>query len=156
MQGGEDIQLLVFRLDDRPYAVELARVRKVFRAAAINPLPSGPRVICGVLNMRGRPVPVADLRLRLGLPSRATALEDRFLWVSADAMDLILTCDSVDGVSVFPRSSMLDGAEIPERPPVLKGVVCLPDGVLYINDPDTLLNLREKEELAYALAEHDE
>jgi purine-binding chemotaxis protein CheW len=55
-----------FRLDDGHYGLELARVEEVLRPLPVTRLPLAPRGIAGLMNLRGRIVPVVDLRAVLG------------------------------------------------------------------------------------------
>lgn len=62
------IPVLVFRLEERAYAVEVAAVGQVVEARGIWPLPASPEWLLGALVARTRIVPVLDLRPLLGLP----------------------------------------------------------------------------------------
>lgn len=61
-------QYLTFRLGDESYAMDIAHVREILRFETITRVPSTPTFIRGVINLRGRVVPVVDLGLKLGLP----------------------------------------------------------------------------------------
>jgi purine-binding chemotaxis protein CheW len=76
-QRGEEI--LVFEVDGRRFGLPAAEVRELLRAVAIVPLPMAPPAVEGVVNLRGRVVPVLDLRARLGLPARAVATTDHMI-----------------------------------------------------------------------------
>lgn len=58
---------LTFCLGAESYAVHVLRVREIIRNATITPVPEMPPYIRGVLNLRGKIIPVMDLRLRFGL-----------------------------------------------------------------------------------------
>src|SRR4051812_38209164 len=73
------IHLLRFGLDGQHYALNLQTVERVIRAVELSVLPGSPPVIRGVFNLRGRIIPVADPRRRLGLPEREIALDDRII-----------------------------------------------------------------------------
>ena len=70
--GSDDLRAaskyLTLRLGVEHYAVETLRVREIIGMLDITPLPQMPAFVRGVLNLRGRIIPVVDLRLRLGLP----------------------------------------------------------------------------------------
>lgn len=58
---------LTFVLDGGVYAVEILAVREIIAMHAITPLPRLPDFVRGVINLRGRIIPVIDLRLRMEL-----------------------------------------------------------------------------------------
>jgi purine-binding chemotaxis protein CheW len=62
---------LSFLLAGGEYGLAILDVREIIGLMPINPVPRTPAEVCGVINLRGRIVPVVDLRLRLGLPAAA-------------------------------------------------------------------------------------
>jgi purine-binding chemotaxis protein CheW len=72
-------QWVVFRLEAGQYALPLEHVVEVLRMVAIRPVPEGPAWLAGVINLRGRMLPIMDLRARLGLPPLGTRLETRII-----------------------------------------------------------------------------
>lgn len=63
--------LVVFQLQDEEYAITVERVREVVNADRITRVPGAPGYVRGIINLRGRVVPVIDLRQRLGLAAAA-------------------------------------------------------------------------------------
>jgi purine-binding chemotaxis protein CheW len=63
---------LTVLLADEAYGLEVLKIREIIRTQKITPLPQMPEFIRGVLNLRGRVLPVLDLRLRLGLKAEFT------------------------------------------------------------------------------------
>jgi len=64
----EIAQYLTFTLDDEVFAVNIAKVREVLDFTKITKVPKTPDYLRGVINLRGSVVPVADMRLKFGLP----------------------------------------------------------------------------------------
>jgi purine-binding chemotaxis protein CheW len=60
-------QYLTFRLGDEVFAVDISRVREVLDFTSVTKVPRTPEFLRGVINLRGSVVPVADLRLKLGM-----------------------------------------------------------------------------------------
>jgi purine-binding chemotaxis protein CheW len=58
---------LTFVVGDHPYGLPIGKVREIVRQASITPFPSLPSYIPGVINLRGKIVPVLDLRKKFGL-----------------------------------------------------------------------------------------
>jgi purine-binding chemotaxis protein CheW len=61
-------QYLTFQLAGEEYAVQLLQAREILRYEQVTRVPTAPPSIRGVLNLRGRVVPVVDLAVKLGLP----------------------------------------------------------------------------------------
>jgi purine-binding chemotaxis protein CheW len=76
---GEQTAVLVFRLGDEEYAVELRLLEAVQRTAGLTPVPCTPPYIAGILNVRGEIVTVLDLAAALGLARGALADDERVL-----------------------------------------------------------------------------
>ena len=63
----ETTQYLTFKLEDEVYATDIAQVREVLEYSRVTKVPRTPDYMRGVINLRGRVVPVLDLKLRLGM-----------------------------------------------------------------------------------------
>ena len=63
---------LTFALGEESYAVDVRKVREIIRLTNITTVPQMPAFIRGVINLRGKIIPVIDLRVRFGLPHAAT------------------------------------------------------------------------------------
>ncbi len=59
---------LTFDLAEEEYGLEILRVREIIGMMEITPVPRTPDFVLGVINLRGKVIPVADLRLKFGLP----------------------------------------------------------------------------------------
>ena len=60
-------QLVMFGLADEDYGIAISRVREIIRHEAPRPMPGSAPEVEGVINLRGRLIPVVDLRTRLGI-----------------------------------------------------------------------------------------
>ena len=63
---------LTFALGQESYAVDVRKVREIIRLTSITTVPQMPAFVRGVINLRGKIIPVIDLRLRFGLAQAAT------------------------------------------------------------------------------------
>ena len=97
---------VIFRLAEQEYALPLERVGEVLRMVAITPLPEAPAWLAGVINLRGRVIPVIDLRLRLGLPPRALGLNTPIIVVEHGGRQMGLIADAA--VEVLERPAEPD------------------------------------------------
>ena len=81
-----DAQTIVFKLGDECYGVDIFRVNEIIRMRDITPIPRTEPHIRGLVNLRGKTIPVVDLKLRLGM--------DAFVETE---MTRIIVLDSEDG-----------------------------------------------------------
>ena len=59
---------LTFTLHGESYGIDVLKVREIIRHAAITPVPQMPEYVRGVINLRGKIIPVMDLRMRFDFP----------------------------------------------------------------------------------------
>ncbi len=64
---GDDVQLVTFRVAGQDFAFNIFQVERILRYESPSPLPKSPDYLEGVLQYQGSPVPVIDLRKRLGV-----------------------------------------------------------------------------------------
>ena len=104
MAEGAERQLVVFDLADEVYAVGIGAVREIIRMQAVTFVPDAPAFVQGVINLRGRVIPVADLRLRFGLPAIAATPDSRVLVVDIAGHDIGVIVDAVTEVQRVPEA----------------------------------------------------
>lgn len=64
---------LTFRLKNESYGIQVLKIREIIRLQPITPVPQMPAYIKGVLNLRGKIIPVIDLRIKFGLENISDA-----------------------------------------------------------------------------------
>src|SRR2546423_12781686 len=67
--GGDDIQLVTFKVGGQDFAFNIFQVERILRYEAPAPLPKAPDFLEGVLQYQGSAIPLVDLRKRLGVPA---------------------------------------------------------------------------------------
>lgn len=75
----ETNQYMTFKLGDEIFAINVAKVREVLEVPQITRVPTAPRYMRGVVNVRGQSIPVVDLRTRFGLPLEAETVQSRII-----------------------------------------------------------------------------
>jgi purine-binding chemotaxis protein CheW len=133
-----------FRLAGDCYGVELARVQEVLRPQPITRVPGTAPALAGVIHLRGRIVPVVDLRVLLAL---ATTDETSFLIVVRSGDGPVgLLVDAIGDVErelEGERSPALPEPATAERaasgPPVVASTIARPDHLLVVLDLDRVL-----------------
>lgn len=64
---------LTVHLSGEAYAIDVKQIREIIRCQKITPVPQLPVFLKGVINLRGRIIPITDLRTRFGLPEEITS-----------------------------------------------------------------------------------
>lgn len=72
-------QYMTFKLGDELFAINVAQVREVLEVSQITKVPTAPEYMRGVVNVRGKAIPVVDLRLRFGLPKGSDTVHTRII-----------------------------------------------------------------------------
>jgi purine-binding chemotaxis protein CheW len=148
--SGEMLHLVTFKLGPEEFAVDILLVQEIDRNVEITKVPRAPDFVKGVINLRGKIVPVLDLRKRFGLRWQEFTGASRIVVVNVESRTLGLTVDSVSEVlrtpvdSVKPHSSMVTGLDVSH----IKGVVKLDGRLLIVLDLQKVLSAKEIGNLA--------
>ena len=108
---------MVFDLSTEAYGVDIGAVREIIRLQYITKVPRTPEFVEGVINLRGKVIPVVDLRKRFGLPAEEESKENRIVVVDIGAQDIGVIVDAVTEVlriateSVEPPASVIITAD---------------------------------------------
>lgn len=145
----ELLQLVSFKIDDAEFGVDILRVQEINKMMELTVVPNTPDFIEGVVNLRGRIIPVINLRSRLGLNLKEYDSETRIIVVDLHDKTIGFIVDEVKEVLRIPKS-------ITEQPPeIVSGVDAeyitaigkLEDRLLILLDLTKILSNNEKEEL---------
>lgn len=97
--GADSRKFLTFCLGDEEYGIEILKVREIIGMMSITPVPRTPEFIRGVINLRGKVIPVVDLRLKFGMPSVEQTEETCVIVVQADGVEMGTIVDKVSEVA---------------------------------------------------------
>lgn len=97
---------VTFRLAGETYALPVTSVLEILRVAGITRVPHAPPVIRGVTNMRGKVLPVVDLRVRLAMDPAELTPASRILVVTSRGRLLGLLVDAVHQVERLDRNAV--------------------------------------------------
>ncbi|HEX4120753.1 MAG TPA: chemotaxis protein CheW [Verrucomicrobiae bacterium] len=115
-QAQGDLELLEFRLAQERYALEARFVREVSTFKDLTPLPCCPPFVLGIVNVRGRILPVLDLKKFFDLPEKGLTDLHRIILVGDNDLELGLLADMIVGVRSIPAAGLQDSL------PTLTGV----------------------------------
>lgn len=146
-------QLLVFRLEEERYGLPLGAIREVLRAVWIARLPNAPDIVEGVVNLRGRPVPVLDLRRRLGVAPRELSPSEHFIVTEAGPRLVAFRADRAEGLATLESGAFETAAAIGPGVSQIPRIASDDDGVVFIHDPARFLSDAEAKRLDASLDE---
>jgi purine-binding chemotaxis protein CheW len=149
--GPRTREVLVFEVEGQRYGLPTADVRELVRAVTITPLPHAPAVIEGVVNVRGRVLPVLDMRARFHLPARPLDPSDHFIVASAGARGVILHVDGATHLALLEEASIQPSESLGPNATYVAGVAKLEDGMVLIHDLATFLSDAEATSLDEAM-----
>jgi purine-binding chemotaxis protein CheW len=147
---GELIQLVSFMLADEEYGVEVLKVREIIRMPDITRMPNTPPYVEGIINLRGKVIPIVSMRKRFGLAENGYDSRTRIMVM--DVAD-VLTGFIVDGVSEVIR---IQSGDIQPPPAMVSdslgqdfitGVFNHQERLLIIMDVDRMFSADERESL---------
>lgn len=140
-QSAEQLQLVTFCVNNEQYAVDILRVQEINRMMTITQVPQSPAGVEGVINLRGRIIPIMDLRVRFGMPKGERTDESRIVVVEAGGAIVGFIVDKVHEVLRISRATV-DAAPamsstVESR--YIDGVAKLENRLIILLDLDALL-----------------
>lgn len=142
----KQIKLLSFTLDDQEYAVEAVSTLEILRLVTVIPVPEAPDFIPGIINLRGKIIPILDLRLRLGFPHKYYNLNTPIIIATNGSYVIGMIVDQVKEVFNI-ASANITPEQIMPGARYLKGVAKHESRLLLIINLKNLLNDSEKKSL---------
>lgn len=147
---------LTFKLADEDYGISLLKVREIIGMMPITGVPRTPEFVKGVINLRGKVIPVSDLRLRFGMPEYE--YDDRTCIIVVEVegkestvqmgvvVDAVTEVLPVQDQEVVPAPEF--GASVDTR--YIRGMANMDGGVKILLDIDRVLTAEEITALAEA------
>jgi purine-binding chemotaxis protein CheW len=102
----KDLHIVGFRIGNETYGVRIASVREIVRVPEITSVPSAPDLIEGVINLRGKIIPVMDLRKRFGQTEIVSDKKNRILVVELENKLIGLIVNAASEVLKIPPSDV--------------------------------------------------
>ncbi len=131
---------VVFRVESGRYALPLAAVVRIIRAAQVTPLPLAPGVILGAIDVAGDILPVFNLRQRFRLRERALDPANHFLLARTGRRTVALLIDAAIGVFEYPIDAVVEADSLAADLAHVRGVLRLDDGMVVIQDLEAFLS----------------
>jgi purine-binding chemotaxis protein CheW len=102
----KELQVVGFRIGRETFGVPISMVREIVRVPEITSVPNAPDYIEGVINLRGRIIPVVDLRKRFGERQVETSKKNRIVVVEMETRLIGLVVNSASEVLKIPPSEI--------------------------------------------------
>jgi len=145
----ETRQYLTFKLDKELYAMDVGQVREILEFISLTKIPQTPPFVKGVINLRGKVVPVVDMRLKFGMTQTEKTVNTCIVVVEITFNEeLIIIGALVDAVQEVVE---LEPSQI-EPPPkmgsrlkteFIKGMGNIDDNFIIILDVDKVFSVEE-------------
>lgn len=144
-----EIQLVVFDLASEHYGVDISDVREIMRMQNITKVPGAVSYVEGVINLRGKVLPVLDLRKRLGLKVAEQTAESRIVVVDIADGEVGVIVDAVTEVLRVPNSAIEPPSSMVAQgnSDYLRGIAKLTDRLIILLDLNKLLSSKADADL---------
>ena len=105
-EGGTLEKYLTFRVGEEDYGISIQYVSEIVGLQKITPVPDVPPYVKGVINLRGKIIPVLDMRRRLGMPERSYDERTCIIVVNVEGDLLGLIVERVNEVTDIPQEQI--------------------------------------------------
>ena len=139
------LQLVTFTLGKEEYAVDILKVQEINRMSEIAKVPNAPPYVEGVINLRGKVIPVINLRQRFGLQDKENDEKSRIIIMDIQGITLGVVVDSVSEVLRIPSSTVEDTPHMASNisTEFIRGIAKLEDRLIILIDMDRLIEKAE-------------
>ena len=140
---------MTFKLGSEEFGVDILKVQEIIKMMNVTKIPNSPAFIEGVINLRGKIIPIVDLRKRLGFKDQEFDKSTRIIVVELDGLVLGFIVDSVSEVlripedTIEPPPSMVAGIESE----YIEGVGKLDDRLLILLELKRIFTSPEKKDI---------
>ena len=148
-QAQEVLQLVSFTIGQEEFGLDIQRIQEINRMVEITRVPNSPEFVSGLINLRGKVIPIIDLRKRFGFSVTESDRNTRIIVVELSTMVVGFIVDAVSEVLRIPKN-------ITEPPPpmvagigseYITAVAKLENRLLILLDLERILKEEEKRQL---------
>ena len=141
------LQLVSFMIGSEEFGVDILKVQEINKLVQITKVPNAPYFVEGVINLRGRIIPIIDLRSRLGLAKKDYDKNTRIIVIELLDKTIGFIVDAVNEVLRISSSIIEPPPKISKgvNTEYITAVAMLEDRLLILLDLESLLNEEEKE-----------
>jgi|HubBroStandDraft_6_1064221.scaffolds.fasta_scaffold05315_4 purine-binding chemotaxis protein CheW len=148
-RSDELLQLVSFNLDNEEYGLEILRVQEIIRMQGLTRVPNSPAFVDGVINLRGKVIPVIALRKRFGLAAHANDKQTRIVVTEVSGAIIGFVVDSVSEVLRIPANTIEPAPRLGNvNQEFVAGVAKLDGRLLILLDVERVMTEEENSALA--------
>lgn len=152
--GGDTAQVVSFRLADEEYGLDIMKVQEIILVGEITEIPEVPEYLRGLIDLRGKVIPIVDLRRRFGLEAGNCTEQARIVVVNTGESIFGIVVDAVNEVmriapsQIEPPPNGLLGVE----QAYIKGLVKMEDKIMILLNIDRILSKSDTSRIAESAA----
>jgi purine-binding chemotaxis protein CheW len=145
LASSDELQLVSFNIGTEEFGVDILKVQEINRMVEITRVPQAPHYVEGVINLRGKVIPIVDLRKRFGLELKEHDKNTRIVVVDIGGNIMGMIVDSVSEVLRLSSSTIEPPPEIVTgvNSEYIKGVAKLEDRLLIFLDLSRVIGVEE-------------
>lgn len=146
----ELLQLVSFNIGSEEFGVDILKVQEINRMVEITRVPQAPHYVEGVINLRGKVIPIVDLRKRFNLDVKEYDKNTRIVVVDIGGNIMGMVVDSVSEVLRLPSNTIEPPPEIAAgvNSEYIKGVAKLEDRLLIFLDLSKVIDVDQMTAIA--------
>jgi purine-binding chemotaxis protein CheW len=114
--GDRGLEVLTFDLEGEMFAVEAKHVREILDLVSITEVPRSDPFVNGLINVRGKVVPLADLRIKFGMDEKQTTIDTRIvvleIAMDGDSVTVGIRADKVHEVAEVAAAALQDTPKV--------------------------------------------
>ena len=135
-----EFQVVLCQLGDECYGLDIASVYEIIRFQASTAVPTAPGFVDGVINLRGRIIPVMDLSSRFGMHRAETTKSTRIIVAGTAGMRVGLVVDAVTEVLMLSEDAVEPTPEVVagHDSAYIRGIAKLTDQLVILLDLNAL------------------
>lgn len=147
---------VLFQLDSQKFALPLSNVQQIARSVEVTPIPDAPAIVIGVINVRGKVIPVVNIRQRFGFKANPVDVTDHLIIGRTSKRSVALLVDDVNDIVEIKDKTIIEQDEILPNMQLVDGVVKMNGDIILIHDLEKFLSLDEEKQLDKALSKRSE
>lgn len=151
MMVEESLQIVSFRVGQEEFGLDILRVQEIIRHQHLTRVPNAPDCVDGVINLRGKVIPVIALRKRFGMEQQTQGGQSRIVVLEVQNMVLGFIVDSVPEVLRISSNAVVPLPRLGKvEREYVSGVAKLDDRLLILLDVDRIMSSGETRASAVA------
>jgi len=142
-------QIVVFEIGTEYFGVSIASVESIIKMQAITKMPQAPAFVEGVTNLRGKVLPVIDLRSRFGLDKQEATRSSRIIVINVDKTEIGMIVDGVSEVLTIQSEAVEPAPAITSTvdSTFITGIAKIDQRLVILLDLSNVLSLDEQASL---------